>query len=25
VEFFDLEPPNNDLLTAWIESLRGKR
>jgi hypothetical protein len=25
VEFFDLEPPNNDLLTAWIGSLRGKR
>jgi PilZ domain len=25
VEFFDLEPPNNDLLTVWIDSLRGKR
>jgi hypothetical protein len=25
VEFFDLEPPNNDLLVAWIDSLRGRR
>jgi hypothetical protein len=25
VEFFDLEPSNNDLLAAWIDSLRGRR
>jgi len=25
VEFFDLEPPNDRLLTAWIESLRKTR
>ena len=25
VEFFDLEPPNTDVLTAWIDSLRGRR
>ena len=25
VEFFDLEPPNDVLLAAWIDSLRGRR
>jgi len=25
IEFFDLEPPSNDLLAAWIESLRRAR
>ena len=25
IEFFDLEPPNNELLGAWIESLRRTR
>jgi hypothetical protein len=25
VEFFDLEPPNNELLAAWIESFRRSR
>jgi PilZ domain len=25
VEFFDLEPPNADVLAAWIDSLRGRR
>jgi PilZ domain len=25
VEFFDLEPPNDRLLTAWIDSLRKTR
>lgn len=25
IEFFDLEPPNNDMLAAWIESLRRTR
>jgi hypothetical protein len=25
VEFFDLEPPNDELLAAWIDSLRGRR
>jgi PilZ domain len=25
IEFFDLEPPNDQLLSAWIESLQRKR
>jgi hypothetical protein len=25
IEFFDLEPPNDQILSAWIESLRHKR
>lgn len=25
IEFFDLEPPNNELLAAWIDSLRRPR
>lgn len=25
IEFFDLEPPNDDLLSAWIETLRRSR
>lgn len=25
IEFFDLEPPNNDVLAAWIDSLRRSR
>jgi len=25
VEFFDLEPPNNEILASWIESLRRNR
>jgi PilZ domain len=25
IEFFDVEPPNNELLAAWIESLRRER
>jgi hypothetical protein len=25
IEFFDLEPPNNEILAAWIDSLRRNR
>lgn len=25
VEFFDLEPPNAEILSGWIDSLRGRR
>ncbi len=25
IEFFDLEPPNNDLLANWLDALRRKR
>ena len=25
IEFFDLEPPNNEMLSAWIEALRRSR
>ncbi len=25
IEFFDLEPPNDQMLSAWIESLQRKR
>lgn len=25
IEFFDLEPPNNELLAGWIETLRRTR
>ena len=25
IEFFDLEPPNNEMLSAWIETLRRSR
>jgi PilZ domain len=25
IEFFDLEPPNDQILSAWIESLQRKR
>ncbi len=25
IEFFDLQPPNDQMLTAWIESLRRSR
>jgi hypothetical protein len=25
IEFFDLEPPNNEILAGWIESLRRQR
>lgn len=25
VEFFDLEPPNNEVLSAWIDALRRNR
>jgi len=25
IEFFDLEPPNNDMLAAWIDALRRAR
>lgn len=25
IEFFDLEPPNNELLAAWIDALRRSR
>jgi len=25
IEFFDLEPPNNEILTNWMESLRHHR
>lgn len=25
IEFFDLEPPNNEVLASWIESLRRTR
>lgn len=25
IEFFDLEPPNNEVLAGWIESLRHNR
>jgi PilZ domain len=25
IEFFDIEPPNNEVLTTWIESLRRQR
>jgi hypothetical protein len=25
IEFFDLEPPNNDLLASWLDTLRRKR
>lgn len=25
IEFFDLEPPNNDILASWIETLRRTR